>query len=290
MKMKDNKKLEEFLDTKVGELGKKYFERFVEEGKKIVENAKDEFSKIVEEDDDEPEVEDPLNIEDLYDRYDELTEVTVKRFNNILKSKGVNTDLYSLTEFDYKNKDIFGDPFLNCTIHGLLTRDHDADLLIKLLKISEKMCNAVDSGSFKLFKIQKVEGLLADDIWFKMTFVDENCYYGIMLSVINYGHDIESISIWNGAELMIGANTLFSCADVFNPSESGNTNYIYFNSSVMDDEKQSALELIGISNLECIKYRSEDDEIYDKLAEHMKSNRRRLSKNLKLLSDELNVD
>ena len=34
--MKDNKKLEEFLNTKVGELGKKYFESFMEEGKKIV--------------------------------------------------------------------------------------------------------------------------------------------------------------------------------------------------------------------------------------------------------------
>ena len=288
--MKDNKKLEEFLDAKVGELGKKYFEKFVEEGKKIVESAKDEFNKIVEEDNKEPEIEDPLNIEDLYDRYDELTEVTVKRFNNILKSKGVNTDLYSLTVFDYKNKDIFGDPFLNCTINGLLTRDHEPDLLIKLLKISEKMCNAVNSESFKLFKIQKVEGLLADDVWFKMTFEDKNCYYGIMLSVINYGHDIESISIWNGVELMIGANTLFSCEDAFNPSESDNTNYVYFNSSVIDDEKQSELELIGISNIEYMKYQSEDDKIYIKLAKHMKSNRRRLSKNLKLLSEELDVD
>lgn len=282
--MKDNKKLEEFLDTKIGELGRKYFSSFV----RLVDDYKEEINKIVEEDK-EPEVEDPLNLEDLYDRYDELSEETAKRFNNILKSKGVNTDLYSLTEFDYKNKDIFGDPFLNCTIHGLLTREHDSTLLVKLLKISEKMCKAVDSKSFELIKIQKVEGLLTDDLWFKMTFADENCYYGIMVSVFDHEYNDESIVIWNGVALTIGANTLFSCADAFNPSESDSTNYIYFNSSVMD-EKQSALELIGISNIEYVKLRSEDDETYIKLAEHMKSNRRRLSKNLKLLSDELDVN
>lgn len=157
MKMKDNKKLEEFLDTKVGELGKKYFERFVEEGKKIVENAKDEFNNIVEEDDDEPEVEDPLNIEDLYDRYDELTEVTVKRFNNILKSKGVNTDLYSLYKYDHANMNIFGDPYLNCTVEGILDLDFMPDMMIYLLKIAEKVCNAVDYKDFKLVKIRMDE-------------------------------------------------------------------------------------------------------------------------------------
>ena len=32
--MKDNKKLEEFLNTKVGELGKKYFESFMKKERK----------------------------------------------------------------------------------------------------------------------------------------------------------------------------------------------------------------------------------------------------------------
>lgn len=73
--MKDNKKLEEFLDTKVGELGKKYFERFVEEGKKIVENAKEEFNKIVEEDKKEDSVvTGPLELQDLYKRLKPVVE------------------------------------------------------------------------------------------------------------------------------------------------------------------------------------------------------------------------
>lgn len=45
--MKDNKKLEEFLNTKVGELGKKYFESFMEDRNK---NSTDEkIEKIMEE-------------------------------------------------------------------------------------------------------------------------------------------------------------------------------------------------------------------------------------------------
>lgn len=77
---------------------------------------------------------DPEKVEDLFHKYVELNKMAADKFNNTLKEKGVNTNLYALKYSDFSNKNIFGDPHLNCTIHGILTRKCNSTLLIKLLK------------------------------------------------------------------------------------------------------------------------------------------------------------
>ena len=173
--MKDNKKLEEFLNTKVGELGKKYFESFMEEGKKIVENAKEEFNKIVEED----KKENLYDFDDLSEKRDELYKLTADRFNRLLKSKGVNTELYSLYKYDYANMNIFGDSYLNCTVEGILDSDFMPDMMAYLLKIAEKVCNAVDYKDFKLVRIRiSEESKNSDEVAvFDVTFKSNMYYY-----------------------------------------------------------------------------------------------------------------
>lgn len=271
--MKDNKKLEDFINTKIGELGKKYFSSFVE----LVDKYKEEINEIVEEDNKEPEVEDPLNIEDLYDIYGELSEVTVKRFNNILKSKGVNTDLYSLAKFDYKNKNIFGDPFLNCTVDGLIESDCMPDMMICLLKIAERVCDAVDYKDFKLVKIRMDEECKNSDddsYTFNLTFNSNgNCndiiqviFHNVCEAAYEEG---EGIFIKNYAKLDI-VDTRLSL--VILP---------YYGTS----NSKTGLSTFGDN--EELDY--DDDKTYDKIALAMKTNRENLADKFKLIINNLSV-
>lgn len=275
--MKDNKKLEEFLNTKVGELGKKYFESFMEEGKKIVENAKEEFNKIVEEDKKEDSVvTGPLELQDLSNNYDELVRITVDTFNRMLKENGVDTDLYSLNYQDCLNEKIFGNDLLNCTIQGILNQNCNEDLLIELLKIAEKVCNAVDYKDFKLVKIRMDEGSKnSNSMIFDVTFRSNTHFYDVIkvgfYEALEGDFDPDNdIFIKNYAKLSIGDKRFLPA---ILHSGAVNSEIGLITSTFSNDEE-----------LDC-----HDDETYNKITLAMKTNRENLADKFKLIINDLSV-
>lgn len=121
----------------------------------------------------------PLELQDLSNNYDELVRITVDTFNRMLKENGVDTDLYSLYKYDYANMNIFGDSYLNCTVEGILDSDFMPDMMAYLLKIAEKVCNAVDYKDFKLVRIRiSEESKNSDEVAvFDVTFKSNTYYY-----------------------------------------------------------------------------------------------------------------
>ena len=127
----------------------------------------------------------PLDLEDLGNKYDELVRTTVDTFNRTLKENGVDTDLYRLEYQDCFNEKIFGADFLNCTIQGILTQSCNDDLLAKLLKIAGRVCKTVEREDLKLVKIIGVAHY--DNYqWFNLLFEGDRCVHAISLTVRNY--------------------------------------------------------------------------------------------------------
>ena len=291
--MKDNKKLEEFLNTKVGELGKKYFESFMEEGKKIVENAKEEFNKIVEEDNKEDSaVTGPLELQDLGDKYDELVRVTVDTFNRMLKENGVDTDLYSLNYQDCFNGKIFGDDLLNCTIQGILTRRCSEDLLIELLKIAGRVCKTVESEDLKLVKIVGT-GNYNDCRLFHLLFEGNKGVHTILVTC--YDYDSLSFSPDKGIFIDSNIRSSFPVEDIISLNDStvriGNSPYsdIFY----IDKNIDYQLNHISVSNdsstesrdLSCL-----EDETYNEIGQIIEGNRYKLTSSLRFLAHKIDEE
>ena len=287
--MKDNKKLEEFLNTKVGELGKKYFESFMEEGKKIVENAKEEFNKIVEEDKEDSVVTDLLELQDLGNKYDELVRMTVDTFNRMLKENGVDTDLYSLDYQDCFNKKIFGDDFLNCTIQGILTQNCKEDLLIELLKIAGRICKTVESEDLKLAKIKGTESY-NDCMLFNLLFSDNKGVHTILVPCYDY----DRLSFNPGKDIFIDSNirSSFSVEDIIALNDStvriGNSPY----SDTFDIKNNINYQLnhISVSNASSTESRDLpclEDETYNEIGQIIEGNRYKLTSSLRFLAHKI---
>lgn len=291
--MKDNKKLEEFLDTKVGELGKKYFERFVEEGKKIVENAKEEFNKIVEEDNKEDSVvTGPLELQDLSNKYDELVRITVDTFNRMLKENGVDTDLYSLNYQDCLNEKIFGDDLLNCTIQGILNQNCNEDLLIELLKIAGRVCKAVESEDLELVKITR-NGYYDDCMLFNLLFRDNKGVHTILVECYDY----DSLSFNPGKDIFINSNirSSFSVEGIIALNDStvriGNSPH----SDIFDIERNTDYQLnhISISNFSAKESRDLpclEDETYNEIGQIIEGNRYKLTSSLRFIAHKIDEE
>ena len=286
MKMKDNKKLEEFINSKIGELGKKYFSSFVE----FADKYKEEINKIVEEGKKEDSVvKNPLDLEDLGNKYDELVRTTVDTFNRTLKENGVDTDLYSLKYQDCLNEKIFGDDFLNCTIQGILTQSCNDDLLAKLLKIAGRVCKTVESEDLKLARIIGVAHY--DNYqWFNLLFEGDRCVHTILVSVRNY----DSLSFDPDKDIYVNSNirSSFSVEGIIALNDStvriGNSPH----SDIFDIEHNTDYQLnhISISNLsakESRKLSCLEDETYNEIGQIIEGNRYKLTSSLRFLADKI---
>lgn len=176
--MEENKKLENDKFEKALEENKRLMESIdnhikkLEENKVAIDKSVGWLKEFIKERQEEPEESTNLyDFDDLSDKQEELFKLTADRFNRLLKSKGVNTELYSLYKYDYMNMDIFGDSFLNCTIEGILNSDYMPDMMIYLLKIAERVCKSVDYKDFKLTEIRMSKESNDDnDIIFNLTF------------------------------------------------------------------------------------------------------------------------
>ena len=156
-KLKNDKFEKEFEENeRLIKLVNEDIERFVE-NMMIIDRIKKELEDSIKERQEEPKSTNLYNFDDLNEKRDELYKLTADRFNRLLKAKGVNTELYSLYKYDYANMDIFGDPYLNCTVEGILNSDYMPDVMIHLLKIAEKVCNTVAYKDFKLVRIRMDE-------------------------------------------------------------------------------------------------------------------------------------
>lgn len=161
--MEDNKKLENDKFEKALEENKRLMESIdnhikkLEENKVIIDKSVEWLKEFIKERQEEPKTTNLYDFDDLNAKRDKLYELTAEQFNRLLKAKGVNTELYSLYKYDHANINIFGDPYLNCTVEGILDLDFMPDMMIYLLKIAEKVYNAVDYKDFKLVKIRMDE-------------------------------------------------------------------------------------------------------------------------------------
>ena len=196
--MEENKKLENDKFEKALEENKRLMESIDNHVKKLEEN-KVEISKsvkwleeFIKERQKEPEESTNLyDFDDLSVKQEELFKLTADRFNRLLKSKGVNTELYSLYKYDYLNMDIFGDSFLNCTIEGILNSDYELDMMIYLLKIAERVCKSVEYKDFKLTEIRmsKEESDDDDNIIFNLTFSSDRICRDIIRVIFRNPHE-----------------------------------------------------------------------------------------------------
>lgn len=178
-KLKNDKFEKEFEENeRLIKLVNEDIERFVE-NMMIIDRIKKELEDSIKERQDEPKNENLYDFDDLSEKRDEIYKLTADRFNRLLKSKGVNTELYSLYKYDYANMNIFGDSYLNCTVEGILDSDFMPDMMAYLLKIAEKVCNAVDYKDFKLVRIRiSEESKNSDEVAvFDVTFKSNTYYY-----------------------------------------------------------------------------------------------------------------
>ena len=275
--MKDNRKLEAFEENKrlikrIDESIKKFDENVV-----IINRLKEELEEYIKEHQDEPKTTSLYHFDDLNEKRDELYKLTAERFNCLLESKGVNTKLYSLYKYDFANMDIFGDPYLNCTVDGLIESDCMPDMMICLLKIAERVCDAVDYKDFKLVKIRMDEECKNSDddsYTFNLTFNSNgNCndiiqviFHNVCEAAYEEG---EGIFIKNYAKLDI-VDTRLSL--VILP---------YYGTS----NSKTGLSTFGDN--EELDY--DDDKTYDKIALAMKTNRENLADKFKLIINNLSV-
>ena len=289
MIMKDNKKLEEFINSKIGELGKKYFSSFVE----FADKYKEEINKIVEEGKKEDGVvTGPLELQDLGDKYDELVRVTVDTFNRMLKENDVDTELYSLNYQDCFNEKIFGNDSLNCTIQGILTRRCSEDLLIELLKIAGRVCKTVESEDLKLVKIVGA-GNYNDCIPFNLLFKGNKGVHTILVTCYDY----DSLSFSPDKDIFIDSNirSSFPVEDIISLNDStvriGNSLY----SDIFDVDKNIDYQLnhISVSNasptvssdLPCL-----EDETYNEIGQIIEGNRYKLTSSLRFLAHKIDEE
>lgn len=242
---------------------------------------------------------DPEKVEDLFHKYSELNEMMADKFNNTLKEKGVNTNLYALKHLDDLNENIFGDPRLNCTVHGILTRKCNATLLIKLLKIAEKIRIAVNKEDFKLFKIEEVgnswdKNITDKGITFKLIFEDDSfhCYHSFFITFIDYysaDFDLgEDVVIWDSSELTVNARNVFAIGD--DNAKFGDMNKIgiiftYFSSD--SNGEKVKIDRIGVVNHNGRRLYHNNDKSYERVAEIARMNVNRLSTNLRLTADKI---
>lgn len=181
--MEDNEKLKEEVLRENEKLLKSIDEHIKElkESRILIKELKEGLKEYTKERQEEPKNHESLyNFDDLNEKQDKLYKLTADRFNRLLKAKGVNTELYSLYKYDYANMDIFGDPYLNCTVEGILDSDYMPDMMIHLLKIAEKVCNTVVYKDFKLVRIRLNEEIKKSDgevAVFDVTFKSNIYYY-----------------------------------------------------------------------------------------------------------------
>lgn len=238
--------------------------------------------------------------EELYSKYIELNKMAADKFNNTLKEKGVNTNLYALKYSDFSNKNIFGDPYLNCTVHGILNKNCNVTLLVKLLEIAEKIRNAINKEDFKLFKIEEVgnswdKGIMDKGITFKLIFEDGSfhCYHSFFITLIDYysmkNFDLDKdVVIWDSSELTVDARNIFAIGDSdakFGDMNKIGINFTYF-SSDSNGEKVN-IDRIGVVNYNGRKLYCNNDKSYERVAEIARLNVNRLSNNLRLVADKV---
>lgn len=243
---------------------------------------------------------DPEKEEDLCRKYSELNEMAVDKFNNMLKEKGVNTNLYALKYSNFSNKNIFGDPYLNCTVHGILNKNCNVTLLVKLLEIAEKIRNAINKEDFKLFKIEEVgnswdKGITDKGITFKLIFEDGSfhCYHSFFITLIDYysmkNFDLDKdVVIWDSSELTVDARNIFAIDDSeakFGDMNKISINFTYF-SSDFNGEKVN-IDRIGVVNYNGRKLYCNNDKSYERVAEIARLNVNRLSDNLRLVANKV---
>lgn len=242
---------------------------------------------------------DPEKEEDLYRKYSELNETVVDKFNNMLKEKGVNTNLYALKYSNFSNKNIFGDPYLNCTVHGILNKNCNVTLLVKLLEIAEKIRNAINKEDFKLFKIEEVgnswdKGITDKGITFKLIFEDGSfhCYHSFFITFIDYysaDFDLgKDVVIWDSSELTVNARNVFAIGDgdaKFGDMNKIGINFTYFSSD--SNGEKVKIDRIGVVNHNGRKLYHNNDKSYERVAEIARMNVNRLSTNLRLTADKI---
>lgn len=275
-KLKNDKFKKEFEENeRLIKLVNEDIERFVE-NMMIIDRIKKELEDSIKERQDEPKNENLYDFDDLSEKQDELCKLTAERFNRLLKANGVNTEMYSLYKYDFANTNIFGDSFLNCTINGILNLDFMPDMMICLLKIAEKVCNAVDYKDFKLVKIRMDEGSKnSNSMIFDVTFRSNTHFYDVIkvgfYEALEGDFDPDNdIFIKNYAKLSIGDKRFLPA---ILHSGAVNSEIGLITSTFSNDEK-----------LDC-----HDDETYNKITLAMKTNRENLADKFKLIINDLSV-
>ena len=242
----------------------------------IIDRIKEELEKSIKERQEEPKSENLYDFDDLNEKRDELYKLTAERFNRLLEANDVNTEMYSLYKYDFANMDIFGDPYLNCTVHGILDLDFMPDMMIHLLKIAERVCNAVDYKDFKLVKIRRDEisknnNTMIFDITFRSDIHWHDTIKVGFYEALEGDFDPDNdIFIKNYAKLSIGDKRFLPA---ILHSGAVNSEIGLITSTFSNDEK-----------LDC-----HDDETYNKITLAMKTNRENLADKSKLIINDLSV-
>lgn len=273
-KLKNDKFEKEFEENeRLIKLVNEDIERFVE-NMMIIDRIKKELEDSIKERQEEPKSTNLYNFDDLNEKRDELYKLTADRFNRLLKAKGVNTELYSLYKYDYANMNIFGDPYLNCTVEGILDSDCMPDMMIHLLKIAEKVCNTVVYKDFKLVRIRINEEIKKSDgevVVFDITFESNTYYYDTIK--VGFREGLEGNFdpfIKNYAELNVsGKKTIPSIlpSGIVN-GEIGPINSTFTGGGEFDYN---------------------DDETYNKIALAMKTNRENLENEFKSIINNVSI-
>lgn len=277
-KLKNDKFEKEFEENeRLIKLVNEDIERFVE-NMMIIDRIKKELEDSIKERQDEPKNEDLYDFDDLNEKRDELHELTAEKFNRLLKAEGVNTELYSLYKYDYVNMDIFGDPYLNCTVEGILGSDFMPDMMICLLKIAEKVCNAVDYKEFELVKIRMDEENKNSD--------DDSVIFDVTFKSNTYCYDTIKVGFRGALEGDFDPDN-----DIFIK------NYAKLN---IDGKKTiPIISPLGMTNGEIRPITStftskgeldySDDKAYNKIALAMKTNRENLEDEFKSIIDNMSI-
>ena len=277
-KLKNDKFEKEFEENeRLIKLVNEDIERFVE-NMMIIDRIKKELEDSIKERQDEPKNEDLYDFDDLNEKRDELHELTAEKFNRLLKAEGVNTELYSLYKYDYVNMDIFGDPYLNCTVEGILGSDFMPDMMICLLKIAEKVCNAVDYKEFELVKIRMDEENKNSD--------DDSVIFDVTFKSNTYCYDTIKVGFRGALEGDFDPDN-----DIFIK------NYAKLN---IDGKKTiPIISPLGMTNGEIRPITStftskgeldyNDDKAYNKIALAMKTNRENLEDEFKSIINNMSI-